>query len=227
MRTAIVTGGHRGIGLAVTRRLLAADFRVVTLGRNPTLPEDVVAETLAVDLTDIEGIAALCARWDSVDVLVNNAGVMCSDPWDAYPTEAKARTLALNLEAPIALITELAAKMPSGARVVNVASIAGQVGHPDIWYGATKAALINATKSFARQLAPRGITVTAVAPGPVDTAMLAQIPPERLKHVLGGTYSQKPATVDAVADAIAWLATDAPSHLSGTCIDLNDGAFPR
>ena len=227
MRTAIVTGGHRGIGLAVTRRLLAADYRVVTIGRDPKLPPDVVAEPLAYDLTDIDGIPALCERWAEVDILVNNAGVMCSHPWDGYPVDAKARTLALNLEAPLALITALAPKMPRGARVVNIASIAGQVGHPDIWYGATKAALINATKSFARQLASRGICVTATAPGPVETAMLAQIPPDRLAHVLGGTYSGKPATVDAIADAITWLATDAPAHLSGTCLDLNDGAFPR
>ncbi len=227
MKTAIVTGGLRGIGLEVTRRLVAAGYRVVTIGRCDELPEGVVAEAVAYDLTDIAGISQLCARWETVDVLVNNAGIMCSHAWDDYPDEAKARTLALNLEAPIELITALGPKLTRGARIVNVASIAGQVGHPDVWYGATKAALINATKSFARQLAPRGVCVTAVAPGPVETSMLAQIPPERLAHVLGGTYSGKPASVDAIAQAITWLATDAPTHLSGTCLDLNDGAFPR
>ena len=109
-------------------------------------------------------------------------------------------------------------------RIINVGSIAGQLGHPDIWYGATKAALLNATKSFARALGPSGICVNLVAPGPVETEMLSAIPPQRLKMIQERLISGRVITADEVAKTIEWLAIDSPKTLNGTSICLYDGA---
>jgi len=114
-----------------------------------------------------------------------------------------------------------------GGRIVNVASIAGQLGHPDVWYGATKAGLLNATRSFAQLLGPHGVQVTAVAPGPVETAMLSAIPAARLQAVLGRAFTGRVTTADEIASTVAWLATAAPATLNGTCLDVNDGALMR
>jgi 3-oxoacyl-[acyl-carrier protein] reductase len=112
-------------------------------------------------------------------------------------------------------------------RIVNNASIAGQIGHPDIWYGITKAGLINATKSFAKLLGPHGIIVNAVAAGPVETDMMQSIPEARKEAILKSVYSGRFAQPIEVAQTILWLATDSPAYINGTCVDINNGAFPR
>lgn len=109
---------------------------------------------------------------------------------------------------------------------MNNASLAGQTGHPDVWYGISKAGLLNMTKSFARIFAGK-IVVNAVAPGPAETDMLASIPEPRKEGVLRSVYSGRFARPDEVAQAIVWLAMDSPEYVNGTCIDLNNGSFPR
>jgi 3-oxoacyl-[acyl-carrier protein] reductase len=112
-------------------------------------------------------------------------------------------------------------------RIVNNASIAGQIGHPDVWYGISKAGLINATKSFAKLLGPHGIVINAVAPGPVETDMLDVIPEPRKKAIKQAVYTGRFAHADEVAKAMFWLGTDSPDYINGICIDINNGAFPR
>ena len=164
-----------------------------------------------------------------VDVLVNNAGVMYSLPYDAYPEDKVEAMIALNIAAPVALIRETAPAMieKGGGRIVNTASIAGQIGHPDVWYGITKAGLIDATKTFAKLLGPRGIVINAVAPGPVETEMLAVIPDGRKAELKNATFLKRFTRPDEVAAAIFWLATDAPEYINGACLDINNGSFPR
>ena len=137
--------------------------------------------------------------------------------------------LALNIKAPVALITAVAEGMikRGGGRIVNNASIAGQIGHPDIWYGITKAGLINATKSFAKELGGKGIVINAVAAGPVETEMLAVIPEARKAAIRKAVYTGRFAYAEEVARTIVWLATESPEYINGSCIDLNNGAFPR
>ncbi len=229
MACALVTGASRGIGLAVARRLAAGGYRVLSLSRSaPSEPEEGVHH-VPCDLADVGALGPLVAGLGPADVLVNNAGVMHAPSWTEYPEELETATLAINLRAPIALMRHVGRGMADRGRgrIVNVASIAGQLGHPDVWYGATKAGLLNATRSFAQLLGPRGIQVTAVAPGPVKTAMLSAIPAARLEAVLGRAFTGRVTTADEVADAVVWLATAAPPTLNGTCIDINDGALMR
>ena len=231
-RHVVITGGNRGIGLELTRMFHDSGFFITVIARNfrdfPIKGEEKI-RCLEYDLADISGIAGMMAGVGDVDILINNAGVMYSLPYDSYPEEKKQAIMRLNLEAPVELIKAVAPGMieKRAGRIVNNASIAGQIGHPDIWYGVTKAGLINLTKSFARLLGGYGIVINAVAPGPVETDMLAVIPEERKKAIKKAVYTGRFARADEVARAMFWLATDCPEYINGTCIDINNGAFPR
>jgi 3-oxoacyl-[acyl-carrier protein] reductase len=231
-KTALVTGGNKGIGLEVTRQLILLGYRVFVVARSFNSCELLNSKNVikkSFDLTNVELIPELVSELGEMDVLVNNAGVMHSIPFDNYPQDKLNEILKLNIEAPVALIREVSksmVKMGSG-RIVNNASIAGEIGHPDIWYGITKAGLINATKSFAKILGPKGIVINTVAPGPVETDMLNIIPEERKNAIKNTVYSGRFAKPKEVAKAIVWLATECPEYINGTCIDINNGAYPR
>jgi 3-oxoacyl-[acyl-carrier protein] reductase len=231
-KTALITGGNKGIGLETTRLFRQLGYRVIIVARDFSdgalqASADVIMEQF--DLTHIDQIPHLVSALGHVDVLINNAGVMHSVPYDNYPQEKIDQMLKLNIEAPVALIREVSKSMVSqgSGRIVNNASIAGEIGHPDVWYGITKAGLINATKSFAKILGPKGIVVNAVAPGPVETDMLNVIPEDRKRAILNAVYTGRFARPEEVAKAIVWLATECPEYINGTCLDINNGAFPR
>lgn len=231
-KTVLITGGNKGIGLECTRLFLENGFKVIVVARdfnNFEFNENLDVEKLVYDLTDIEGIKNLVKVSKEVDVLINNAGVMNSIPYDVYSEKDMERLMKLNLYAPIELIKEVSKYMikKGGGRIVNVASVAGEIGHPDIWYGVSKAGIINATKSFAKLLGPRGIVINAVAPGPVETDMLDVIPEDRKSAIKSSVYLDRFAKPLEVAKAIYWLSTDCPEYINGTCIDINNGAFPR
>jgi 3-oxoacyl-[acyl-carrier protein] reductase len=231
-KTAVVTGGNKGIGLHVTRMLLEAGCDVCVVARDfSSFPLGLEKKVRMVpfDLSEVEKIPTLVQEIGDVDILVNNAGVMFATPYGQYTQERAEAMLRINLKAPVALITAVSSSMitKGGGRIVNNASLAGQTGHPDIWYGIAKAGLINATKSFARILGGKGIVVNAVAPGPAETDMLDLIQEARKEGVLRSVYSGRFARADEVARTIVWLATESPEYINGTCIDINNGSFPR
>lgn len=231
-KTALVTGGNKGIGLEVTRQLVLLGYGVFVIARNFNGCELINSKNVikkSFDLTQIELIPELVSEIGKIDVLINNAGVMHSIPFDNYPQDKLNEILKLNIEAPVALIREVSKSMVENGfgRIVNNASIAGEIGHPDIWYGITKSGLINATKSFAKILGPKGIVINAVAPGPVETDMLKVIPEERKDEIKNTVYTGRFAKPEEVAKAIVWLATECPEYINGTCVDINNGAYPR
>ena len=219
--TALVTGAARGIGLATVEALRKAGLKVIGLDKEPC---DVV-----YDLGDLAGIPRLIASLGEIDVLVNNAGMLYCHPHDAFPEADALQILSVNLRAPVALIEAVAPQMRKRkrGRIVNVASVAAFTGHPDLWYGATKAALLNITKSYARFLGADGILVNAVAPGPTLTDMYEQLPQSRKDAVMASVYSGRPCQPGEVAAAIAWLATESPAYVSGSTLDVNNGSYPR
>ncbi len=168
-------------------------------------------------------------RLGEIDVLVNNAGTLYCHAHDAFPERDALEILTVNLRAPVALIEALAPQMRrrKRGRIVNVASVAAFTGHPDLWYGATKAALVNVTKSYAGYLGRDGILVNAVAPGPTLTDMYEQLPQSRKDAVMRAVYSGRPCQPEEVAQAIFWLGTSSPDYLCGTTIDVNNGSYPR
>jgi NAD(P)-dependent dehydrogenase (short-subunit alcohol dehydrogenase family) len=231
-KTVLITGGNKGIGLEVTQQFSRLNFKVLVVARNfekCAMPDAEHITKVRFDLTQVDQIPELVSGLGKIDILINNAGVMHSLPFDNYPSEKINEILKLNIEAPVALIREVSKNMiQTGAgRIVNNASIAGEIGHPDIWYGITKAGLINATKSFAKILGPQGIVINAVAPGPVETDMLNVIPEARKEAILKAVHTGRFARPSEVAKTIVWLATECPEYINGTCLDINNGAFPR
>jgi len=224
---ALVTGAGRGIGLATAKAFLRAGWRVLALDKQ--FGAEVAGERIDYDLTDLAGIPALVGRLGAIDTLVNNAGVLYCDPYDAIPEAHVAEILAVNLRAPVALIEAVAPQMRArkAGRIVNVGSVAAFTGHPDLWYGATKAALLNVTKSYAGALGRDGVLVNAVAPGPTLTAMYEQLPQSRKDGVMRSVHAGRACSPEEVAAAILWLGTSSPEYVSGTTVDVNSGSYPR
>jgi 3-oxoacyl-[acyl-carrier protein] reductase len=220
LKTALVTGAARGIGRAAADALEKTGLRVLRL--------DLKGE-VAYDLTDLAGIPKLVEALGEIDVLVNNAGVQNAVPIDQYTDEQRARILRVNLEAPVALIQAVASGMKKRkrGRIVNVASVAAYTPHTDLWYGVTKAGVVSFTRSFANYLGPHGIQVNAVAPGPIDTPLLDKAQPERVEELMKKVYTRRKGRPEEVAEAIRWLALDAPEIINGAVIDVTDGSFLR
>jgi NAD(P)-dependent dehydrogenase (short-subunit alcohol dehydrogenase family) len=232
MPKVLITGGNKGIGFATTTCFLQNGYDIVIVARDfSAFPlHETHVQQVRFDLRQYRDIPRLVSEIGEIDILVNNAGILQALPYDHYPEDHIDDILAVNLRAPVALIQAFAPGMVQrqSGRIVNVASIAGQIGHPDIWYGITKAGVINATKSFAKILGPSGIMVNCVAPGPVeDTAMFPGIPDARKHQIMASVISGRFATPADVAETVYWLATQAPPYITGICVDINNGAFLR
>ena len=225
MKTALVTGAGRGIGLATAKALSAAGVRVIALDRE--FPQG--SSGVAYDLEDLQGIPALVESLGAIDILVNNAGVQTAVSIERYTDEARRRILRVNLEAPVELIRALSKQMidRKSGRIVNVASVAAFTAHTDLWYGVTKAGVVSFTRSFASYLGPHGIQVNAVAPGPVETELLRKAQPERIEQLMRNAYTRRTGRPEEIAEAIRWLALDAPVILNGAVIDVTDGCYLR
>lgn len=228
----LITGGNKGIGLETTKLFYDNKYEIYVIARdfdNFDYSHSSRVHTINFDISNIDEIKNVVKSIGSVDILINNAGIMNSLPYNDYPNEKQKTLMDVNLYAPIEFIKCVIPDMINNnyGRIVNVSSIAGQIGHPDIWYGISKAGIINATKSFAKLFARNGIVINAVAPSPVSTDMLTVIPKDRRDFMKSIVYSGRFATAIEVAKTVYWLATDSPEYINGSCIDINNGAFPR
>ena len=244
-RAVVVTGGSRGIGAAAVRTLHECGANVLfTYRSRRTEAEGLVAalgarvETLAADLEDPAApeliVSACIQRFGAVDVLVNNAAIFAENRFDGKDLtawrEGWRRTFAVNLFAAADLCWLAMAHMRGrgGGRIVNVASRAahrGELTFAD--YGASKAALVNLTKSIARAGAREGILAFTVAPGFIDTEMASSELTERRGEIEAEIPSHRVGTPQEVAAIIAFLASPLATYATGATIDVNGASYVR
>lgn len=236
-RVALVTGGSGGIGAAICRALADDGCTVlVGYGSSRAGAEDVAAgcageaEPVHLDVTAEDSIAAAVTRAGELgvlDVLVNNAGVADDDLLLRLDAERIRRTLEINLTG--AFLTSRAALRPMlrarTGRIVNVTSIVGLRGNAgQTAYAASKAGLVGLTKSLAREVAHKGITVNAVAPGFVDTAMTAALPDAARESLRDLAPLGRAVTPAEVAAAIRFLASPDAGAITGAVVPVDGGA---
>jgi NAD(P)-dependent dehydrogenase (short-subunit alcohol dehydrogenase family) len=233
-QVALVTGASGGIGRACALRLADAGATVVlhyhrNRGAAQSLAEILSprAQLVQADLRSFEDIDRLDKAISGLDILINNAGVWQATPLGGTSADAANETIDTNLRAVFWLTSALSPRLKSGARIVNISSVAAQTASASgrSLYRATKAAIDALTRNWALELAPRGIRVNAVAPGMIETAMteahLADITKRtRLlaRHPLG-----RFTTVEEIAEAVFFLCSNRSSHITGQILNVSGG----
>ena len=236
-RRAFVTGGAKGIGAGIARRLAADRTYVVIADIDLAAALALAAEIggqdaigVQLDVTNISRVREVMLALGPFDILVNNAGVDQHAFFTETSPEDWRALLSINLESVFATTHAALPSMRAAGfgRIINIASEAGRMGsRGGSVYAAAKAGVIGFTRSIARENATRGITVNAIAPGPIDTPMLragVELGGERLlKAMTGATLVGRLGTVDEVAAAVAFLASDAAGFITGEVLGVSGG----
>ncbi|MGC1360798.1 MAG: 3-oxoacyl-[acyl-carrier-protein] reductase [Silvibacterium sp.] len=240
-RTALITGASQGIGRACAITLAKAGARVALAARNEAKLAEVAAEiktgggtaeVFAIDIASEEsikaGAKAVIGHFGSIEILVNNAGItkdtlllrMKRADWDDVITT--------NLTGTFLLTQALLSPMLKArwGRIVNISSVVGETGQAgQANYAASKAGLIGLTKSLARELASRGITANAVAPGYIETAMTAVLDEKQRGAMLAHIPLGRAGTDQDIANAVRFLASDEAAYVTGHVLDVNGGMY--
>jgi 3-oxoacyl-[acyl-carrier protein] reductase len=243
-RTALVTGASQGIGRAIALALAGAGARVALAARNADKLNEVKAEidalapssgtpqaeVFVLDVCTEEsikaGAKAMLASFGRVDILVNNAGITRDGLALRMKSEDFTGVLQANLTGAFLLTQALLSPMMKGrwGRIINITSVVGETGAAgQANYAASKAGLIGLTKSLAREFASRGITVNAVAPGFIQTAMTDVLTDDQKKAILAQVPLARYGAPEDIAAAVLFLASEAAGYITGHTLDVNGG----
>ncbi|MDX9703070.1 MAG: 3-oxoacyl-[acyl-carrier-protein] reductase [Candidatus Auribacterota bacterium] len=238
-KTALVTGGGQGIGYAIARRLGQSGAKVIICDINENIGSKAVSDLSAEGVTAVfyavnaasfedvnDTVSKILDKHNVIDILVNNAGItrdqlllkMSEADWDAV--------IAVNLKGTFNFTKALYRPMmkQKSGRMINIASIIGIIGNAgQANYAASKAGIIGFTKSVARELGPRGVCVNAIAPGFIKTAMTDVLKDEIKQQMLDQIPLKAFGSVDDVADAVLFLASDLSSYITGHVLNVSGG----
>ena len=240
-KTALVTGASQGIGEAVARRLAEYGAQVVVAARSTekltALVQEIeaaggAAHALTLDVsrpeTLGERLAELPEAFADVDILVNNAGITADNLLARLKLEDWQRVLDTNLTGAYALTKVMIRGMMRRrwGRIISVSSVVGLMGNVgQANYAAAKAGLIGFSKSVARELGSRNITVNVVAPGYIETAMTESLPESSRKTLTDGIILRRLGVVDDVAGPVVFLASDAAAYVTGHVLNVSGGLY--
>jgi 3-oxoacyl-[acyl-carrier protein] reductase len=241
MRNVIVTGGSRGLGLGIARRLAGAGYRVIAVARRENseftaaMQEAELANPgsfhfVPFDLAEIEGISNLVKmmrkEFGPIYGLVNNAGISFEGVLALMPTPQIEQLVRMNMLSPIVLTKYVVRTMMAdgGGRIVNLSSITAFTGYSGLSvYGATKASIIGFSRSLAREAGRMGVNVNSVAPGFVDTDMTRGLKDEQRQQIERRSALKRLADIDDVANAVEYLLSDKAKNITGTVLTVDAG----
>ncbi len=240
-RIALVTGASQGIGRACALALARAGATVALAARSQDKLAAVAAEiaaaggqaeAFALDVAGEEslkaGAKAVLERYGKVEILVNNAGITRDGLMMAMKRTDWDDVLGTNLTGAFLLTQALLRPMLKNrwGRIINISSVVGRTGQAgQVNYASSKAGLIGLTRSLAREVASRGITVNAVAPGYIETPMTAVLDDKQREAMMAAIPLGRPGTAEEIAQSVAFLASDAAAYITGHVLDVNGGMF--
>jgi NAD(P)-dependent dehydrogenase (short-subunit alcohol dehydrogenase family) len=241
-RVAIVTGGTRGIGRAIAEGYVDAGASVVVASRKPAAVTETVdalrarggtATGMVANLGDMVAVEELARRtaeeYGRIDIIVNNAATALAEPVGAFSASAWAKVFDVDARGPVFLVQAALDQLRASqcASVINVVSAGAFIPAPaQAMYAAAKAALLSLTRSMAWELAPDGIRINALAPGPVDTDMVRNTGPESMTRMAGAVAQKRIAHADEMIGPAVFLASDASSFVTGQCLIADGGLVP-
>jgi 3-oxoacyl-[acyl-carrier protein] reductase len=240
MRNVVVTGGSRGIGLGIARRLVESGFRVIVIARKETTELAVAIEQsgdaaqlsfVPFDLQDIDAIGDLVKRlrkdFGPIYGLVNNAGMSVEGALGLMRTSQMEQVVRLNTLSPMVMTKYVVRTMMAdgGGRIVNVSSITAFTGHTGLSvYSATKASLLGFTRALAREVGRLGVNVNAVAPGFIDTEMTQSLKDVDREKIIRRSALRRLVNAEDVADAVEFLLSDRSKNITGTVLTVDAGS---
>jgi 3-oxoacyl-[acyl-carrier protein] reductase len=242
MRNVVVTGGNRGLGLGIARKLNAAGYRIIAVARKPTEPLAAAIEEaghcnpdslvfVPFDLAQIEGIPGMVRRlrkdFGPIYGLVNNAAISFNNVLALMHNSEIEQLVRVNTLSPIVLTKYIVRAMMAdgGGRIVNVSSIIGLTGYSSLSvYGATKASMMGFTRSLAREVGSKGVNVNAVAPGFLDTEMTQALDDEQRQKIARRSALRRLPAIEDVANAVEFLMGDKAQSITGTVLTVDAGS---
>jgi len=242
MRNVIVTGGSRGLGLGIARKLAGVGYRVIAVARKPNDGLAAAIEEaeranpgsfhfVPFDLAEIEGISNLVKTlrkdFGAIYGLVNNAGISFDGVLALMPTSQIEQLVRVNTLSPMVLTKFVVRSMMAdgGGRIVNLASIMAFTGYSGLSvYGATKASVIGFSRSLAREVGRMGVNVNSVAPGFIETDLTHGLKDEQRQQIERRSALKRLADIDDVANAVEFLLSDKAKNITGTVITVDAGS---
>jgi 3-oxoacyl-[acyl-carrier protein] reductase len=234
-KTALVTGASRGIGEAIARRLGEAGAHVLVAARSLDRVNAIASEIgnatgveLDISAADVRDRITALLKERPIDILVNNAGITEDDLFIRMKAEAWTNVLRTNLDSAFHITQEVVKKMirTRWGRVINISSIVGLMGNAgQVNYASSKAALIGFTKSLALEIGSRNVTVNAIAPGYIQTAMTDALGDDAREKLTERIALKRLGTPDDIAYSTVFLASEQASYITGTVLNVSGGLY--